>query len=198
MVVFLPAKRKIKIMSELNDEHLDENVEDLNKKVDENEEDVEQLIEEAPHDPIVELEEKITQLNDKYLRLYSDFENYRKRTAKEKLELINSGNAALLLKILPIMDDFERAIESNKKVDDPKLLKEGFQLIYNKIKNTIEAEGVKEMESNGKAFDVEYHEAITNIPAPSKSLKGKVVDTTEKGYFLNDNVLRYAKVVVGS
>ena len=198
MVVFLPAKRKIKVMSELNDEHLDEKMEDLNKKVNENDEDVEQFIEEGPHDPIIELEEKITQINDKYLRLYSDFENYRKRTAKEKLELINSGNAALLLKILPVMDDFERAIESNKKVDDPKLLKEGFQLIYNKIKNTIEAEGVKEMESNGKAFDVEFHEAITNIPAPNKSLKGKVVDTTEKGYFLNDNVLRYAKVVVGS
>ena len=185
-------------MSELNDEYLDENMEDLSKKVNEKEEDMEHFIEEGPHDPIIELEEKITQINDKYLRLYSDFENYRKRTAKEKLELINSGNAALLLKILPVMDDFERAIESNKKIDDPKLLKEGFQLIYNKIKNTIEAEGVKEMDSNGKAFDVEFHEAITNIPAPNKSLKGKVVDTTEKGYFLNDNVLRYAKVVVGS
>lgn len=148
--------------------------------------------------PILELEEKVTAINDKYLRLYSDFENFRKRTAKEKLDLLTNGNASLLKKILPVMDDFERAIESNKEITDPEILKEGFNLIYSKLKKTLEAEGVKEMESNGEVFDVEYHEAITNIPVPDKSLKGKVVDTTEKGYFLNDNVLRYAKVVVGS
>jgi molecular chaperone GrpE len=184
-------------MSEMNDEQLNENIENLQKSEDEQLEN-EGKLPEKESDPISELEEKVSQINDKYLRLYSDFENYRKRTAKEKLELINSGNASLLLKILPVVDDFERAIESNKKVDDPKVLKEGFQLIYNKIKNILEAEGIKEMETNGKAFDVDFHESITHIPAPSKSLKGKVVDTTEKGYFLNDNVLRYAKVVVGS
>jgi molecular chaperone GrpE len=155
-------------------------------------------ISEEEMNPLVELEEKVTAINDKYLRLYSDFENFRKRTAKEKLDLISNGNASLLNKILPVMDDFERAIESNKEITDPEVLKEGFNLIYSKLKKTMEAEGVKEMQSNGEVFDVEYHEAITNIPAPDKSLKGKVVDTTEKGYFLNDNVLRYAKVVVGS
>jgi molecular chaperone GrpE len=95
------------------------------------------------------------------------------------------------------MDDFERAIELNKETTDPEVIKEGFNLIYNKTRKILEAEGVKEMDSIGKPFDVEYHEAITKIPAPDESLKGKVIDTTEKGYFLNDKVLRYAKVIIG-
>ena len=183
------------MMSDIKDEQINGSEENLHEN---DMEQNEMLSEEVTNDPIAELEDKLTEVNDKYLRLYSDFENYRKRTAKEKIDLITSGNAALLLKILPTVDDFERAMESNKSIDDPKVLKEGFQLIYNKLKNTIDSEGVKEMESNGQPFDVEFHEAITNIPAPDKSLKGKVVDTTEKGYFINDNVLRYAKVVVGS
>jgi molecular chaperone GrpE len=158
----------------------------------------EKEIQEEENNPVVELENKVSELNDKYLRLYSDFENFRKRTAKEKLELLTSGNKSLLLTFLPAIDDFERAIESNAKVEDIKLLKEGFQLIYNKLKKTFENEGVKEMKSNGEVFDVEFHEAITKIPVDKKSMKGKVVDTVEKGYFLNDGVLRYAKVVVGS
>jgi len=183
-------------MSEKQEEQINENVDNLQENENMNEQEV--VNEQEKVDPIAELENKAQEINDKYLRLYSDFENFRKRTAREKLELINSGNASLLLKVIPTLDDFERAIESNKEVDDAKSLKEGFQLIFNKLKKTLEAEGVKEMKSNGEAFDVEYHEAITRIPAPKKSLKGKVVDTTEKGYFLNDNVLRYAKVVVGS
>lgn len=183
-------------MNEENKEPLEENMGNLQ----ENEPETPQVnsIEEEENNPVLELEEKVTALNDKYLRLYSDFENYRKRTAKEKIDLITSGNASLLKKVLPVVDDFERAIESNKEISDPAILREGFSLIYNKLKGILEAEGVKEMKSNGEVFDVEYHEAITNIPAPEKSLVGKVVDTTEKGYFLNDNVLRYAKVVVGS
>jgi molecular chaperone GrpE len=177
-----------------------EQIEDQENSQENKQEETEAMnaISEEELSPLVELEEKVTAINDKYLRLYSDFENFRKRTAKEKLDLISNGNASLLNKILPVMDDFERAIESNKEITDPEVLKEGFNLIYSKLKKTMEAEGVKEMQSNGEVFDVEYHEAITNIPAPDKSLKGKVVDTTEKGYFLNDNVLRYAKVVVGS
>lgn len=177
-----------------------EQIEDQENSQENKQEETEAMnaISEEELSPLVELEEKVTAINDKYLRLYSDFENFRKRTAKEKLDLISNGNASLLNKILPVMDDFERAIESNKEITDPEILKEGFNLIYSKLKKTLEAEGVKEMQSNGEVFDVEYHEAITNIPAPDKSLKGKVVDTTEKGYFLNDNVLRYAKVVVGS
>lgn len=183
-------------MNEENKEPIEENMENLQENEPENPQF--KSIEEEENNPVLELEEKVTALNDKYLRLYSDFENYRKRTAKEKIDLINSGNASLLKKVLPVVDDFERAIESNKEISDPEVLREGFSLIYNKLKGILEAEGVKEMKSNGEVFDVEYHEAITNIPAPEKSLVGKVVDTTEKGYFLNDNVLRYAKVVVGS
>lgn len=145
-----------------------------------------------------ELELKLSEVNDKYLRLYSDFENYRKRTAKEKIELINSSNRDLLSTFLPVIDDFERAIASNENSEDPTALKEGFLLIFNKINNIMEMEGVKPMNALGKPFDVEYHEAITNIPAPKKSMRGKVMDVTEKGYFLKDKVLRYAKVVVGA
>jgi molecular chaperone GrpE len=183
-------------MNEENKEQEEGNMENMQ----ENELETPQVnsIEEEENNPVLELEEKVTALNDKYLRLYSDFENYRKRTAKEKIDLITSGNASLLKKVLPVVDDFERAIESNKEISDPAILREGFSLIYNKLKGILEAEGVKEIKSNGEVFDVEYHEAITNIPAPEKSLVGKVVDTTEKGYYLNDNVLRYAKVVVGS
>lgn len=183
-------------MSSENNEQIEDNMENVNEnELDENRVD---SIEEEENSPILELEEKVTAINDKYLRLYSDFENFRKRTAKEKIDLITSGNASLLKKILPVVDDFERASDANKEITDPQTLKEGFDLIYNKLMRIMEAEGVKAMESNGETFDVEFHEAITNIPAPDKSLKGKVVDTTEKGYFLNDNVLRYAKVVVGS
>ena len=145
-----------------------------------------------------ELELKHSELNDKYLRLYSDFENYRKRTAKEKIHLIDSSNRDLLATLLPVIDDFERAITSNENTEDPTALKEGFLLIYNKIINIMEMEGVKPMNALGKPFDVEYHEAITNIPAPKKSMKGKVMDVTEKGYFLKEKVLRYAKVIVGA
>lgn len=145
-----------------------------------------------------ELEIELSAINNKYLRLYSDFENYRKRTAKEKLTLIESSNRDLLLALLPIIDDFERAIVSNEKTEDPEALKEGFLLIYNKFINILEMEGVKPMDAIGKPFDVEYHEAITNIPAPKKTMKGKVIDVTEKGFFLKDKVLRYAKVVVGA
>lgn len=181
-------------MSKKNDEQVIDDSENLH----ENDSNEEKQLPEEENDPIALLENKVTELNDKYLRLYSDFENFRKRTAKEKLELLTSGNKSLLLSFLPAIDDFERAIESNKKVDDLKTLKEGFQLIHNKLKKIIENEGVKEMKSNGEVFDVEYHEAITKIPVDKKSMKGKIVDTVEKGYYLNDSVLRYAKVVIGS
>lgn len=144
-----------------------------------------------------ELELKISELNDKYLRLYSDFDNYRKRTIKEKSDMISSAGAGVMKDLLTILDDFERAIASNEKTEDPEGLKEGFQLIYNKFKNILTSKGLEPMDSMGKTFDIEHHEAITNIPAPTEEDKGKVMDVVEKGYFLNEKVLRYAKVVVG-
>ena len=199
MVVFLPALKKLYLaMSKKKDKQVMKDSKNLHENESTTQQEVEMQLEDEAHDPIAELENKLTELNDKYLRLYSDFENFRKRTAKEKLELLNSGNRSLLLTVIPSMDDFERAIESNKSIDDVKALKEGFQLIYNKLQKTLESEGVKKMKSNGEVFDVEFHEAITKIPVDKKSMKGKVVDTVEQGYFLNDTVLRYAKVVVGS
>ena len=143
---------------------------------------------------------EIAELKDKYLRLYSEFENYRRRTAKEKLDLIGTANEDLMVAILPVIDDFERAL---KAADDgnstPESLKEGVQLIFNKLKNVTEKGGLKLMETNpGDVFDSEIHDAITQIPAPDEKLKGKIVDTVEKGYYLNNKVIRFAKVVTGA
>lgn len=142
-------------------------------------------------------EEKYAELNDKFLRLYSEFDNYRKRTNKEKIDLIGSASAGVLKDLIPVIDDFERAIANNETSEDITVVKEGFQLIYNKFKTILENKGLTPMNAKGKVFDSELHEAIANVPAPSKDLIGKVVDDVEKGYFLNDKVVRYAKVVVG-
>ncbi|MCE3296994.1 MAG: grpE [Crocinitomicaceae bacterium] len=142
-------------------------------------------------------EEKYAELNDRFIRLYSEFDNYRKRTNKEKVDLIATAGAGILKDLIPVLDDFERAIVNNENSDDVAVLKEGFQLIYNKFKTTLESKGLKMMNAKGEAFDSELHEAIANIPAPEDTLKGKVIEDVEKGYFLHDKVIRYAKVVVG-
>lgn len=142
-------------------------------------------------------EEKYQELNDRYLRLYSEFENFRRRTAKEKLELIANASGQVLEDLLPIIDDFERAIKNNANVDDAKTIKEGIQLIHSKMDNSLKNKGLKEIDAVNQLFDLDFHEAVTKIPAPSKDLKGKVVDVVEKGYMLNEKVIRYAKVVVG-
>ena len=143
-----------------------------------------------------ELQLKVTELNDKYLRLYSDFENFRKRTIKEKGDLISNASAVVVKEMLAVLDDFERAMDNNTTSEDADAIKQGFQLIYNKFNTILLSKGLTEMNSKGETFDIDHHEAITNIPA-DKKMKGKVVDVVEKGYFLNDKVLRYAKVVVG-
>lgn len=142
-------------------------------------------------------EEKFNELNNKYLRLYSDFDNFRKRTMKEKAELVLNANSNVIKDLLPILDDFERAISSNETTEDLNGLKEGFNLIYNKLNKILTDKGLKPMDSKGQPFDMDLHEAITNIPAPNEEGKGKVMDVVEKGYYLNEKVLRYAKVVVG-
>ncbi len=144
--------------------------------------------------------DEVAEMKDKYLRLYSEFENYRRRTAKEKLDLIGSASAELLTELLPVMDDFDRAAASaNDEKADFKQLKEGFNLIRQKFNRVLTSKGLKEMEcGQGADFDVELHEAITQIPAPTDKLKGKIVDVVEKGYTLNEKVIRFAKVVVGS
>jgi molecular chaperone GrpE len=144
-----------------------------------------------------EIQKEDQDFKEKYIRLYSEYENYRKRTAKEKIDLITNASENVIKELLPILDDFERAIENNKNVEDASVLKEGFDLIYSKMHKGLINQGLKPMEANGKDFDSEIHEAITKIPAPNEKLKGKIVDVIEKGYQINEKVIRYAKVVVG-
>jgi molecular chaperone GrpE len=146
---------------------------------------------------IIELQAKVDELNDKYLRLYSEFDNFRKRTAKEKIELIQTGGEDVFKSILPVIDDFERAIKSNNETSDIKAVNDGVNLIYHKLKTTLTQKGLEEMKSIGELFDADIHEAITNVPAPSEDMKGKVIDELEKGYTLNGKIIRFAKVVIG-
>jgi molecular chaperone GrpE len=147
---------------------------------------------------INELNEKLDELNDKYLRLFSEYDNYRKRTLKEKIELGKTASEDIIVSILPVFDDFERAMASFEEMNVDKSFKEGVELIYNKFMTILEQKGLKPIESVGNEFSTDYHEAVTNAPAPSDDMKGKVMDEVEKGYLLNDKVIRYAKVIVGS
>ncbi len=146
---------------------------------------------------IQELRQKLTELNDKYLRLSAEFDNYRKRTLKERMELTRNAGEEVLSKILPVMDNFERALKSMETADDVPALREGVELIYSNFKDFLSQNGVKEMECLHTDFDPEVQEAVTKIPAQSGDLKGKVVDCIQKGYTLHDKVIRFPKVVVG-
>ncbi len=146
---------------------------------------------------IEKLKEQIEELNDKYLRLYSEFDNYRKRTAKERIELQKSASKDLIVALLPVLDDFERAIKAFEEHNLSDEAKKGIELIYNKLMTTLKQRGLEPMDAQGKDFDTDYHEAITEIPAPAEDMAGKVVDVVQRGYLLNGKVLRYAKVVVG-
>jgi molecular chaperone GrpE len=143
-----------------------------------------------------DIEGRLNEINDKYLRLYSEFDNYRKRTIKERADIIKTAAEDVLKAILPVIDDFERAIRANENVDDAKAIREGVQLIYNKLKNIAQQKGLVAFESKGAGFDPDLMEAITHIPASSEEEKNIVVDEVEKGYKLGDKVIRYAKVVV--
>lgn len=142
-----------------------------------------------------EMGEKLAEMNDKYVRLYSEYENYRKRTNTEKAELIINGSKDAIKAILPVVDDMERALQAMAEGDSAK---EGVQLIYNKMMTILGQKGLKAIEAKGQKFDENLHEAVTQFPAADESQKGTVVDVVEKGYYLNDKVLRYAKVVVAS
>ncbi|GAB3574935.1 nucleotide exchange factor GrpE [Spirosoma luteolum] len=152
----------------------------------------------AAAEPVDKAGAELAELKDKYLRLYADFENFRRRTAKEKLELIGTANEGMLKALIPVVDDFERGMQSMQQTNDVAALKEGVDLIYTKLLKTLESKGLKAMTARGEAFDADLHESITQFPAPSDDLKGKVIDEIEKGYYLNDKVIRFAKVIVGS
>ena len=153
--------------------------------------------EETPEDKIAALQAELEKSQKEYLFLMAEFDNYRKRTVKEKAELIKNGGEKAMLGLLPVIDDFERAIDAIDKSSDVEGLKEGVDLIYNKFMKYLESQQVKPMESTGTDFDADIYEAVTTFPAPDESMKGKVIDTVQKGYTINEKVLRHAKVVVG-
>jgi molecular chaperone GrpE len=142
-------------------------------------------------------EQLVDEYKDKFVRLYAEFDNYRRRTNEEKLNLISSAGKDVISSMLPVLDNFERAIATNENLEDLAAIKEGFNLIFNQLKGILESKGLKPMEAKGLSFDSDVHEAIANVPAPEEELKGKVIEDVEKGYYLNDKVLRFAKVVVG-
>jgi molecular chaperone GrpE len=144
------------------------------------------------------LKEELSLANDKYLRLYAEFDNFRRRTIKEREEARKTEGKDVITALLPVLDDFERALKATENATEVAPVREGIILIQNKLKNTLTQKGLQPMESIGQAFDADIHEAITNIPAPSDDLKGKIVDEMEKGYLLNDKVIRFAKVIVGA
>lgn len=144
-----------------------------------------------------EANEKVASLEDKYLRQVAEFDNYRKRTIKEKAELIKNGGERAIESILPVLDDFERAIQNMSKDENTAEMLTGVELIYNKFIGILQQNGLQKIETDGKDFDTDYHEAIAMIPAPDESLKGKVLDCVQTGYTLNDKVIRHAKVAVG-
>jgi molecular chaperone GrpE len=153
---------------------------------------------EDPIEQPIDYETKIAELNDRYLRLYSEFDNFRKRTIKEKSDIIRSAGEDVFKAIIPTIDDFERAIKANETVEDATPIKEGMALIYSKLIASCTSKGLEAMHSVGNPFNSDVMEAITHIPSPSEDMKGKVVDDIEKGYKLGDKVIRFAKVIVGN
>jgi len=152
--------------------------------------------------PELTAEEKLQQenaaLNDKYIRLFAEFDNYKRRTQKERVELLQTAGKDVIVSLLSVLDDFDRANKAMETATDINPIREGITLVHNKLKNLLTQKGLKEIESINNVFDTDFHEAITKIPAPAEYMKGKVIDELEKGYTLNDKVIRFAKVVVGS
>ena len=156
----------------------------------------EQTVEEQLAGMLEEAQQMVREEKDKYLRLSAEFDNYRKRTLKEKAELIKNGGEKTLTAILPVLDDFERALKNMETSEETKAMKEGVELIFNKFQKILGQEGLQKIETEGKEFDTDFHEAIALIPAPSEDLKGKILDCVQTGYMLNEKVIRHAKVAV--
>lgn len=189
---------KYKNKKETDEELLNEQMETAENNENQAEEATEKQTEELTDaDKLAAAEEEIAQLKDKYLRQVAEFDNYRKRTLKEKTELILNGGAKVLEALLPVLDDLERAMQNIEKSDDVTTLKEGVDLIINKLEKTLHTQGLKKMETVGKEFDTDFHEAVALIPAQEEAQKNHVIDCVQTGYMLNDKVLRHAKVVVG-
>lgn len=183
---------------ELNEEQNTQNVEVTEDVTTEesNEDNIEETVEEVSE--LEKLQSELVEQKEKYLRLYSEFDNFRKRTNKERLDLIITAAEKILVKIIPVVDDLDRAEKSNLDIEDPNKIKEGNKLIHDKFIKLLEAEGLKPINAVGEEFNPDLHEALTQIPSPSEDMKGKVIDEIEKGYYLGEKVIRFSKVVVGA
>lgn len=189
------AKNKKEIKININEENQEVSVEQ--NETEQNETPEQKTALDELEEELQDAKEQLQEQKDKYLRLFADFDNAKKRHAKERLEIMKTAGKDVIIDIVSVIDDVERAIESSKNATDVNSVVEGMELIKNKLFNTLKSRGLNPMDAVGKAFDSDFHEAITEIPAPNEDLKGKVVDVIEKGYTLNDKIIRYAKVVVG-
>lgn len=204
-LLYLKCTKQETVMSEkeMNNELENEKIDETNNTAEPaqeqaaTEETTELTGEELLQKQLDEANEKVATLEDKYLRQVAEFDNYRKRTIKEKAELIKNGGEKAIESILPVLDDFERAIQNMSKDESAADMLTGVELIYNKFIGILKQNGLQKIETEGKDFDTDYHEAIAMIPAPDESLKGKVLDCVQTGYILNDKVIRHAKVAVG-
>jgi len=193
--MFNKKKNNDKDENIMNPENTSENAAENAENTDAPANETEQAAELSPEE---KLQAEVQQLNDKYLRLYAEFDNFKRRTQKERVELLQTAGKDVIVSLLPVLDDFDRALKAMETASDVAPVKEGILLVSSKLKNTLAQKGLKDVESINQPFDTDFHEAITNIPAPTDELKGKVIDEVEKGYTLNDNVIRFAKVVVGA
>ncbi len=183
-----------------NEEEMDEADPEMND-IEQSEQDTQNEVTETDTEELDEevagLQKELSEIQDKYLRLAAEFDNYRKRTLREKTDLMQTAGESLLKDILPVVDDFERGLEVASNAEDMDAVRTGMELIYSKLKEFLTSHGVKEISAMNEPFDADWHDAVTNIPAPSDDMKGKIVDVIQKGYTLNDKVMRYPKVVVG-
>lgn len=187
-------------MAKSKQEEAEKKAESIEQEALENEdtlEETEEVTEITPEMKIAELEAELAESKDKYLRVFAEFENFRKRSMKERLDLMKTAAQDTIKDLLPVLDDFDRAKAAADDENSDEQLSEGVVLVYNKLYKILGNKGLASMESTGELFDPELHEGITEIPAPSDDMKGKVIDTIEKGYTLNEKIIRYAKVVVG-
>ena len=185
------------IMNEETVNEVEETVETAENETANEANEQEQPVEMTPEERIASLEAQLEKEKKEYVFQMAEFDNFRKRTLKDKAEIIKNGAESAMRNILPIIDDFDRALQATATSEDVAAVREGVELIYNKFIKYLESNGVKEMTTTGETFDADIHEAVTTFPAPSEDLKGKIIDTVQKGYSINDKVLRHAKVVVG-
>ncbi len=184
-------------MDQETEEQLQEEVKEESVNLEENQEETAEIQEEQEIDELEQLKTEKKELNDKFLRLFAEFENFKKRTFKEKVETLSTAAKDTLVSLLPILDDFDRAKLNAEDENSKEPFSEGVNMVYNKLYSTLKGLGLQEMVTNGEAFNPDFHEAITEIPAPDEEMKGKIIDTVLKGYKLKDKIIRHAKVVVG-